>query len=121
MGTERKAKDDRRTTRQILRDFGIDKMQASLQELSSTIASVANSQANVTKKHDDLVKKLEKELTVDLLNGGKAGVSQVLGWRSEDIKTLEADRTAHGRNLRELNEVRNRGLLGRLKWLATGR
>lgn len=90
MGTERDRKIERGIKRQVLEEFGIDKMQANLQEMAADVLSSANAVTNLSDRHDGLVKKCMTE------------------------SDLVASR------LRDLNELRNRRFWGRLKWLLFG-
>lgn len=105
MGDARTARVVRRSDRQVIKDFGIEQMQADLQTMASNVAGTANAVTNLGKKHDDLVKQCasrETAISVDIMN----------------IATRMADLSG---NLRDLNEVRNRGFWGRVKWLLFGK
>lgn len=104
MGAEKQRKIERGTRRQVLQEFGIDEMRLNLEEMAANVSASANAVANLGKKHDDLVKKC-----ADHAEGTDL-----------DVKRLYGRTDSHQSNLRDLNELRNRGFVGRLKWLLFG-
>lgn len=105
MGTERARRQARRSDSKVLKDFGINQMQADLQLMATNVTATANGLHKLGKQHDALVKKCADKAEAD----------------ENSMVYMERHRRMHEENLQGLNEVRNRGLRGRLKWLLTGR
>jgi hypothetical protein len=102
---QKKHRAERRSQKQVLEEFGILEMRNRLEEMAGNVSGLANAVAHFKERHDGLVKKCAEESSQ----------------RDDDIARLERRWNEHQDNLHTINELRNRGFWGRMKWLLFGR